>query len=202
MPIEPISREWLFKRNSEPQIRRWATSLEYFRFCRAIGGHANDGDEFVVALRIDSEQDLLTVAEQLGCELVSLPPDVPRPEPGRAYRVEEFNRFPSPIDHLPQWEQPGSRSINGHSAFVWVKNGALEIHLSGANGDSYSVMRPISECQVDRGGSVPAAAEARHRPSDCNPALYLSEVLRRLLANLGRPPSNIALQRTALARRS
>ena len=39
-----VSRNYIFKVNSEQTVRRWAHELKIFRFCRAFGGHTNDGD--------------------------------------------------------------------------------------------------------------------------------------------------------------
>jgi hypothetical protein len=32
---------WLYERHSRAELREWATRLRWFRYCRAIGGHAN-----------------------------------------------------------------------------------------------------------------------------------------------------------------
>lgn len=42
---------YLHRDQSADELRGWARRLKRFRFCRAIGGHANDGDQLVVALR-------------------------------------------------------------------------------------------------------------------------------------------------------
>ena len=52
-------RSYLFERHNEEEIRRWVSSLSYFRFCRAYGGHANDGDHFLAAFRYRDEADFL-----------------------------------------------------------------------------------------------------------------------------------------------
>lgn len=43
--------QWLYERHSRAELAEWAPTLRYFRYCRAIGGHANDGDQLVVLLR-------------------------------------------------------------------------------------------------------------------------------------------------------
>ncbi|SMC88171.1 hypothetical protein [Kibdelosporangium aridum] len=47
--------EYLYREHSRETIARWARELRYFRFCRAYGGHQNDGDRLLVAL---SDPDL------------------------------------------------------------------------------------------------------------------------------------------------
>lgn len=49
--------QYLFARHSRDLLRSWAQRLRYFRFCRAYGGHANDGDRLLVALRHEGEDD-------------------------------------------------------------------------------------------------------------------------------------------------
>jgi len=59
-------RTYLFEHHPEDEIRRWALSFTYFRFCRAYGGHANDGDQFLAALRYTDEADFLSILTSLG----------------------------------------------------------------------------------------------------------------------------------------
>jgi hypothetical protein len=45
--------QWLYERHSKAELAVWAPTLRYFRYCRAIGGHANDGDQLMVVLRTE-----------------------------------------------------------------------------------------------------------------------------------------------------
>ena len=49
---DPRWDAYLHERHSPEELRGWARSLAYFRFCRAFGGHANDGDCLRVALAV------------------------------------------------------------------------------------------------------------------------------------------------------
>ena len=49
--------QYLFQGHSRGELRAWAQRLRYFRFCRAYGGHANDGDRLLVAVRHEGEAD-------------------------------------------------------------------------------------------------------------------------------------------------
>lgn len=42
---------WSFEDHPEAELRRWARRLRLFRFVRAWGGHAIDGDASVAAYR-------------------------------------------------------------------------------------------------------------------------------------------------------
>jgi hypothetical protein len=46
---------YLYRRHSKGELARWARELEFFRFCRAFGGHMNDADHFLVSLQLDEE---------------------------------------------------------------------------------------------------------------------------------------------------
>jgi hypothetical protein len=59
-------RVYLFEEHGPAQLRAWARRLTRFRFCRAVGGHANDGDTLCLRLRIDSRADALTLLAALG----------------------------------------------------------------------------------------------------------------------------------------
>ena len=49
-----------------------------------LGGHANDGDEFLAFVEIKTEEHLIEVANKLGIEMEILPEDNPKPIPGKA----------------------------------------------------------------------------------------------------------------------
>lgn len=57
--------QYLYRRHSQEELRTWARRLRYFRFCRAIGGHANDGDRLLLALRHEGEADAQALCAQL-----------------------------------------------------------------------------------------------------------------------------------------
>jgi hypothetical protein len=119
-------------------VQRWATSLRFFRFCRAFGGHANDGDSLQVLLQFQSEDELLGICTHLGLRLNALPPGAPRPVPNRRYSLAEFSTFRSHVPNLPHWEQPGRCRIKGIPAFVWVEERGLRVSLAGETGHDYA----------------------------------------------------------------
>jgi hypothetical protein len=59
-------QDYLYRSHSEAELADWARRLDHFRFCRAIGGHANDGDALLVALRYSSAADLESLWRELG----------------------------------------------------------------------------------------------------------------------------------------
>jgi hypothetical protein len=130
---------WLYETHPESELRRWATSLRFFRFCRAYGGHANDGDSFKAALHFNSAAELIALLGRLSVDLNPLPRDEPRPIPNHPYSWEEFSRFRDPIPDFPQWEQPGLRTIDSVPAFLSAESGALVIQLAGESGNEYAV---------------------------------------------------------------
>jgi hypothetical protein len=135
-------------------VRRWARALQIFRFCRAKGGMANDGDDFRCLLRFQGEDGLLALCRRLGLPLERLPPGLPQPVAGLSYRAAEMDRFRTPIRPFTGYGQPGHAQLFGVPAFVWVREGTLEIHLSGTEGDSYSVGEPDFENALRLDGEI------------------------------------------------
>jgi hypothetical protein len=130
---------WLFRTHSFNELQEWTTRMRFFRFCRAFGGHANDSDELLAALRVETEAELLAVTTHLGIALRTVPIPTPAPIPGKQYTVAEFSQFPRPMAPFPRFEQPGRARIAGVECFVWVSPGRIELKLSGAAGDPYEV---------------------------------------------------------------
>lgn len=63
---DPCWRDYLFRGPSRAALIAWGQRLRYFRFCKAIGGFAQDGDQLRVALRCTSTADLRGLLAQLG----------------------------------------------------------------------------------------------------------------------------------------
>lgn len=61
-------------RHSPDELATWAPSLRIFRYCRAFGGHNNDGDQLLVGFRVDSQDDLRHVLAELGIATTSAQP--------------------------------------------------------------------------------------------------------------------------------
>ncbi len=72
-PLDPRRAAWFFRTHGYEELARWTASMRFFRFVRALGGHANDGDTLEVALRLDSERDLVALATALGIVLRAAP---------------------------------------------------------------------------------------------------------------------------------
>lgn len=138
-PCRPIPEAWIVRGHTQDELQRWATSLRFFRFCRAFGGHANDGDVFEVLIQFQSEHDLREICSLLGLRLNPLPAHSPCPVPGRGYSAEEFSKFRSRIQNLTHLGQPGWCQVNGIPAFVWVDENGLRICFAGGAGDPYQV---------------------------------------------------------------
>ena len=55
---DPKWLAYLFRQHSEAELTEWMRELRFFRYIRALGGHANDGDMFLAALRCANHEDL------------------------------------------------------------------------------------------------------------------------------------------------
>lgn len=58
----------MFQTHTPETLLRWAESLRYAYFLRAVGGHANDGDQFQLSLSFSDTQDLQNLFRQMGVE--------------------------------------------------------------------------------------------------------------------------------------
>ncbi|MEU7893312.1 hypothetical protein AB0B45_10630 [Nonomuraea sp. NPDC049152] len=158
--------EYLHGRHSPAELRAWATSLAYFRFCRAYGGHANDGDRLLVSLRTETEADLLAVMSALGLAAVRLPADNPRPVEGVGYSAAEFAAFVPPMPRFPHFAQPGHVLIAGRPAHVWSAAETLSLSLNDER-DVYEVTdATVESAKVIERLLAPVAARVVDPPQD------------------------------------
>ena len=134
-----IEDAYLFETHSKAEIARCCAGLYWFRFCRAYGGHVNDGDSLKASIKFSSEGELLHIMRLLGINLNVLPPDNPGPVPGKQYSMAEFEKFKIEIKSYPQYEQPGWQRVLGGSGFVRVEVQHINIGLSGEDGDIFAV---------------------------------------------------------------
>ncbi|PRH88615.1 hypothetical protein C5L14_05110 [Labrys okinawensis] len=122
---------YLFERHSRAEIAEWARRLRYFRFCRAYGGHAGDGDRLLAAIALaGTVPDIREVLGILGIAADPVPVDAPQPIPGVSYTAEAFERFvriaPGPL----RIRQPGHVTLGGHTVLVYLHPGRLELSMS------------------------------------------------------------------------
>ncbi|USX23328.1 hypothetical protein NHH82_14640 [Oxalobacteraceae bacterium OTU3REALA1] len=127
--------QYLFEQHSEAELRAWAKRLKFFRFFRAFGGHANDGDSLNVVFAYQTTSQLESCLQDLGVEVVKFATQPPQPELWVSYRGDEFARFPSLIKGTTWMKQPGPCKIMDVDAFVWCEADRIRITLS----DGYTV---------------------------------------------------------------
>ena len=126
--------QYLFEEHDEKKLRKWSRRLKFFRFFRALGGHANDGDSLDVSFVYKEPAQLDTFLAGLGIKLVKFDAPPPQPLPGVAYPGDAYLQFPSLIDGT-LWQQPGRCDIMGIEVFIWCHAGVLKISLH----DGYAV---------------------------------------------------------------
>lgn len=100
-----------------------------FRFIRAHGGHANDGDSLDVAYQYKSDSDLHQFFGHLGIPLTVFAERPAQPEPGVSYPGTEFSKFPSLVPGTHWIKQPGHCEIAGQKAFVWCEASRIRISV-------------------------------------------------------------------------
>ena len=139
MTNEARWQQYLYEKHPQTKIGLWARRLKYFRFCRAYGGHSNDGDRLKVALKIDSQGDVIETCSRLGLPLRRIPPDALKPVPGVFYSMEEYARkFNSSVLGYPTIAQLGWTTLLGFKVNVWISSDRLEVSVMSED-DIYSV---------------------------------------------------------------
>ncbi|TJZ68367.1 hypothetical protein [Chitiniphilus eburneus] len=156
-------RQYLFENHPEAQLQAWARRLQMFRFCRAYGGHANDGDSLKVVFPYRGAEDLVRFCAELGVELVQYHEQPPQPQSGVPYPGDEYARFPSLVPGTQWFRQPGHCQIAGQPVFVWCDRDAIRISI----GSDYIVTEEdvLSALRVEK---ALAQAPLQHRdpPAD------------------------------------
>ena len=80
---EPRWLDYLFHGYSRAELGAWARRLHYFRFVKALGGHANDGDLLLAALHYADNAELRSLLAQFGLPAGPGNEAAPIPSPGR-----------------------------------------------------------------------------------------------------------------------
>ncbi len=118
-------RDYVFCRPSRAELIAWGRRLRYFRFCKAIGGFAQDGDQLRVALRYTTIADLRQLLAQLGLPSLTTQAAYRRPL-ARHVQLAGARAFLT-IDRVPQpqlmlsiadTENPYSVTVNAVTAAV------------------------------------------------------------------------------------
>ena len=131
---------YMFEQHSRQKIAGWARQLHYFYFCRAQGGHANDGDTFMAGIIFSDKVDLLHKLSLLNIRPGTIGPDDLQPVAGQAYTGDEFAKFKTPVTDFPGIEQPGHVCITGQKAFIWISQRMITFSVSGIDdGNLYEV---------------------------------------------------------------
>lgn len=157
------SSQYLFRFHSEATLQAWARRLRIFRFFRAYGGHANDGDSLDAAYACRNAEDLQRFFGHLGLTLTVYAARPPQPEAGVAYSGEAFSQFPSLIPGTAWIRQPGHCEIAGKEAFIWCDGRGIKISL----GADYQVTeRHVEDAELIEQILVNAPLERIEPPVD------------------------------------
>ncbi|MGW6500846.1 hypothetical protein [Nonomuraea angiospora] len=158
--------DYLYERHPPARLHAWARELAYFRFCRAYGGHANDGDQLLAGLRVETQDDLVRTLSALGVPVTWLAPDAPRPASGVAYTAAEFARFPAVMPRFPGIGQPGHVEIAGQRAHVWSHGDRLDVSVTDTV-DPYNVSdAAVASAKAIEALLAPIAGQVVDPPQD------------------------------------
>ena len=146
-----INQRWsayLFERHSQNEIEVWAKKLKYFRYFRALGGHANDCDSFDLAINFINQEELQLILQKLNIKYLIHKLMPPQPLPGISYSGDEFNKFINIIPESNYIEQPGKVLINNCQVIVWCTKSHLKISV-GHEDESWDVIEDdVSKCII------------------------------------------------------
>ena len=122
--------QYLFEQHSQNELKEWATRLKLFRYFRAYGGHANDGDSLDIALKYKNSEELVRLLNQLGLNPIIFSKKPDQPIVGQGYSGEEYSSFSSLITDTEWIKQPGHTKLFGFNVFIWCENGLIHISAS------------------------------------------------------------------------
>lgn len=121
---------YLFEAHSEEELRAWARRLAFFRFFRAYGGHANDGDALDVVFAYRTQEQMASCLAQLGVQLRKFDTQPAQAQVGVSYPGDVFIQFPSLIPGTRWLEQPGHCEVVGIKVFIWCFADRIKISVS------------------------------------------------------------------------
>lgn len=113
---QQLWERYFFERHSLTTLLEWSKRLKYFRYCRAYGGHVGDGDCLLMAIRIQSEQELHEVFEQLHLPMI--------------YISSESSTSATAEWTYPQIEHPKHVIIAGVKAFIWMYPDRMKLSIT------------------------------------------------------------------------
>ena len=165
---------YLYEDHTRKQIGAWARRLKHFRFARAYGGHANDGDQLIVMLRTGDEDAMLAICRALGLVLQPMPS---APELQKLSAAE----LPLSCRHYPGWQQPGHTSVAGSRLYAWLGSYLVKDESGRLTGEAIPSLQ-LSVMDEEDVWSVTEAAVAH--------AEAVESLLTPLAAQLIDPPQD------------
>lgn len=158
----------MFARPSERTVARWHRELRYFRFTRAVGGHARDFDSLDCVIPFEGEAGLLGLLAKLEYSLQVIPEGAPRIEMGQTYRPAEWESRSHPIRAYPRFAEPGATRLLGLPVYLNVGSARLLVDACGAAGKTWEITdedfrnaRQL-EAEFDRRGIAPLSPGERN----------------------------------------
>lgn len=121
--------QYLLESHPEATLREWAKRLHMFRFFRAFGGHANDGDSLDVAFAYKDTAELKLFFSHLGVQLIEYSSPPPQPVPGVSYPGDVYATFPSLVPGT-LIAQPKYCVLLGHKVFAWCTSDLIKLSIT------------------------------------------------------------------------
>lgn len=116
--------EYLFERHTRETLQRWANDLRCFRFVRAVGGHANDFDQFLASYECIRLSDLFSLCSSLGIEYRLSQPKIENAADSTS-RMSGLN--------LQQLVEPiGKVEICSRPAFIYFQGNRVNVSVASS----------------------------------------------------------------------
>lgn len=180
--MKRLSDAWIFENHDKDTLSRWVSSLKLFRFVRAWGGHANDGDQFILLIDYNGIEELKSALHELGAELRTIPEGYPRPVPGVSYKWEEYRKFKNEIYEHPGYEQPGKVYLLNREVYVFIRDELIQIQVRDIENPYIVTEDTFQYCMKLEDYLLQCKSLTFSKAND-NKANYLSEVLYPELFN-------------------
>ncbi len=165
---------YLYEDHTRRELSGWAKRLQFFRFCRAYGGHGGDGDSLMVVLRVEDELTLLAACKALRIGLQPMLTEAQMAGMSAGQRPTSPREFPA-------WRQPGHVQVAGARVFGWVGGYLVKDAEDRLTGESIPSLK-LTLADADGIWSVTAAAVAQ--------AEAVERLLEPLAARLIDPPQD------------
>lgn len=120
------STDYMFREHSPDELLAWTKRLDFFRYMRAAGGIANDGDTLLACIKVEKSTLPSSILKILGFPLL----------PADALLIDQR---PTKMDSVLMEKGLRSNILPKKFLFFEGQEGFIWLSICGASGDRYKV---------------------------------------------------------------